>query len=461
MKARAPAADGARPRLFSVGWPLYAELLLGMAVGVAGTALAARLSDTAGAGFALANNVAAMLFLLFRVVAAGVGVVVAQQLGAGRRGAADALARAALGASTWMGLAAAALAAGAAGPMLALLNAPPEVAAQARPFLQWLALPLLLDAFNASFAAVLRAHLRTRATLGVIGVVHTTHLLLAVPLMTGLGGAVPRLGLAGFALAVFVARLVGAALYLWLWRERLGIAVRPSDGWRLPRAELSAILHIGGPGAAENVAWRLGFLVSVAAVGHLGARALATHAYVMQVCHIVLLSSWAIGLSMEMLVGRLVGAGRLHEAHALVRRALARGLLASAALALAFALAGPWVLRLFTQDEAILVEGRRLLWLMLLLEPGRAFNLIVINALRAAGDARYPVQAGVVSMALVMAGGSWLLGVHAGLGLAGVWLAYAADEWTRGLTMWRRWLGLRWVPYARRMRRRVGGPRSA
>jgi len=38
-------------------------------------------------------------------------------------------------------------------------------------------------------------------------------------------------------------------------------------------------------------------------------------------------------------------------------------------------------------------------------------------------------------MLLVMAGGAWLLGVHWGLGLAGVWIAYAADEWLRGLLM--------------------------
>ena len=36
---------------------------------------------------------------------------------------------------------------------------------------------------------------------------------------------------------------------------------------------------------------------------------------------------------------------------------------------------------------------------------------------------------GAVSMLVVMAGGSWLLGAHFGLGLVGVWIAYAADEW--------------------------------
>jgi Na+-driven multidrug efflux pump len=93
--------------------------------------------------------------------------------------------------------------------------------------------------------------------------------------------------------------------------------------------------------------------------------------------------------------------------------------------------------------------------LHILLETGRTFNLIVIGALRATGDSRYPFYAGAGSMAVVLAGGSWLLGVHWGWGLAGVWAAYAADEWIRGLLMWRRWLTQGWMPYARKTHARM------
>ena len=428
---------------------MFVELILGIGVGLVSTALAARLSDNSAAAFSLAHHVFAMLFILFRVVGAGVGVVVAQCLGGGRRESADAVARASLGASTWMGLLTALPALAAAAPLMGALNAPAEVLPLAAPFLQALAPAMVLDAWNACMSTVLRTHLRVREALAVVVAMHGVHLAGAVLLM-------PDLGLTGYALALCASRLFGITVHLVLWRRMLGLRVVPSDAWRLRRAELAEVLRIGLPGAAENVAWRLAFMVSVSVAGTLGASALATQAYVQQLGYLVVMASLAIGLSVEILVGHLVGAGRLHEAYRLVRRSLAAGLAVSLglALALALALAGPWLLAWFTQDANILATGALLLWWTVLLEPGRTFNLVVINALRAAGDARYPMVAGAASMALVLAGGSWLLGEVLGLGLVGVWIAYAADEWLRGLLMWRRWARHGWVPHARAAHRR-------
>jgi Na+-driven multidrug efflux pump len=438
-------------------WPLLLELLLGMAVGMAGVALAARMGDAASAAFALTHHVFGTLFIVFRIVGAGVGVVLTQALGAGRRDRADAVTRAVLGASSWIGLAVALVAAGAAGPLLRLMNAPPDVLPLAAPLLLAMAPAMLLDAWNATMMAVLRAHLLVRDTLAVMVAMQLLHLLLMGPLMLGWGAVpgLPALGLPGYALAVVLARLLAITLHLLLWKRRLGLVPRAADWWRLRRPELVAVAHIGVPGAAENTIYRLAFMVSVAAVGTLGAKALATHAYAQQIIMVVLLFGLATGLSVEVLVGHCIGSGHLHAAHALVRRALARGLVVSVAVATAAALAGPWLLRGFTHDAEIIATATQLLWWTVLLEPGRTFNLVVINALRAAGDARYPVVAGALSMVIVLAGGSWLLGIQFGWGLPGIWVAYAADEWLRGLLMWRRWARHGWVPHARASRRRL------
>jgi len=461
-----PRGDGAAgdkgatsPRLLPLAAPLFAEMLLGLGMGLVGTVLAARLGDAHGAAFALCSQVLAMLFVFFRIVGAGISVAVAQALGGNRRDEADRVARATLGASSWIGLACVLLAAGAAAPLLRLLNAPPEVLPLAVPLLQLLAPAVLLDAWNNTLASVLRSHLHSRPTMVVNITMQVAHLALAVPLMNGLFG-LPGLGLAGYAIALLLARGLGLVLFLQTWQQRLGLVPRRADWWQWRHRALGPVLHIGLPGAAENFAWRGAFVFTISVVGTMGTTALATHAYTMQIIHMILLFAFTLGLSAEIMVGHLVGAGRLHDAHRLVRRLLGRGLLMAAGVSLAAALAGRWLMGWFTADPQIIAAGATLLWITIALETGRTFNLVLVNALRATGDARYPLTAGAASFVLVMAGGSWLLGAHLGWGLVGVWIAYAADEWLRGLLMWWRWAGHGWVPAARQMHRRLRRQRA-
>jgi Na+-driven multidrug efflux pump len=91
----------------------------------------------------------------------------------------------------------------------------------------------------------------------------------------------------------------------------------------------------------------------------------------------------------------------------------------------------------------------------IVLEPGRVFNIVISNGLRAAGDAFYPALIGVLSMASVMVFGSWLLGTYFGWGLPGVWIAMLLYEWLRGVLLYRRWKRRKWLKYAERQYARV------
>ena len=51
----------------------------------------------------------------------------------------------------------------------------------------------------------------------------------------------------------------------------------------------------------------------------------------------------------------------------------------------------------------------------------------------------------VIEQILVVAVGmAWLLGMKLGLGLAGIWMAFAMDECLRAIIFWARWKSGRW-----------------
>ena len=167
------------------------------------------MSDASGAAFALAHHVFGTLFIVLRIVVQGVGVVITQALGDGQSARADVVACVVLGASGWIGLTVALVAATAAGPLMRPINAPPDVLPLALPLLVALAPAMLLDARNASMTAVMVA-------------IQLFRLALIAPLMFG-AGPLPALGLPGCAVAVVLARPLAIALHLWLWLQRLGL----------------------------------------------------------------------------------------------------------------------------------------------------------------------------------------------------------------------------------------------
>ena len=441
-----------RPRLNAVAGPIFGEFLLGYTVVIAGLWLASHTSDGAAGSLGLANQVLESLYVVFRVLAIGMGVVITQLLGGQQLELVRRTALAGLGACTWAGTLVVAILVLGNDAILDLLNAPDEILPLVSPYLQLLAPAALLDGYNLTMASILRAHLHVRDSLKVMVLMHSCHLALAVPLMLGIGPW-EGLGLYGFAVALLLSRAIGLALHLVLWRKRMNLVPNARHWWVLQPRMLAPVLRIGVPGASAELGYRVAFMVSLASAARLGVAALATHAYTLQLLRYVLLISLAIGWACEIMVGRLVGAGQFTQAHMLVRKGLRNGIMASGGMALMAALASPWLMRVFTKDVHVIEAAHTLLWIAVALETGRAFNLIITGALRATGDVIYPVAASLGSFFLVLGAGSYIMGRN--FGLPGIFVAYAADEWVRGLLMWSRWHWHGWLPHARSSQRRV------
>ena len=70
-----------RPRLNAIAGPIFGEFLLGYTVIIAGLWLASHASDGAAGSLGLANQVLETLYVVFRVLAIGMGVVITPLLG--------------------------------------------------------------------------------------------------------------------------------------------------------------------------------------------------------------------------------------------------------------------------------------------------------------------------------------------------------------------------------------------
>jgi putative MATE family efflux protein len=270
-------------------------------------------------------------------------------------------------------------------------------------------------------------------------------------LLFGLFG-LPRLGVTGVALSAVVSRVLGLLVLRWVVRRATGLRFTAGDYFRLPLLEVRRMLRIGLPAAGENVCYWTALMTVTTFNARLGATSLAAAAYSMQIMSWVILFADSIGLGTEILIGHRIGEGDLERAYHELLRSLRIGIVLALGTSLLVALAAPWIAGAFSHDAGIVALIVGVLRLGLVLEPGRVFNVVVINALRATGDARFPLLAGIGSMWGVWVPLAWFLGIHCGLGLPGVWLSMCCDEWLRGLLMYRRWTRRRWVANAQKSR---------
>jgi putative MATE family efflux protein len=231
------------------------------------------------------------------------------------------------------------------------------------------------------------------------------HLPLSGALVLGLG-PLPRLGIAGAGVAYVttfgIAGLAMAAVVL-----RPGSALRPRAEdlgleWRLFRE----ILRVGALSIASAVQTVLTAVIVTGFVGRYGAAALAGYGVGLRLELLQIPLVFAVGQALVVLVGMHIGAGRAERAKriAWIGAAFAASISLTIGLIVAlFPLA--WV-GLFSEDPAVLDSGARYLRTVAPFYPFLGAGIALYFAAQGAGRVLWPVLAGTVRLAAVVAGGA-------------------------------------------------------
>ena len=452
MKRPAPV----QPTLLGIAWPIFIEQSLRILIGTVDTFMVSHVSDGAVAALGVANQFVVLGLICFNFIGVGASVIISHHVGANDRAGAEKIVTTAIAVNTWVGLAASLVAFFLAAPLLRLMQLPDDLMQYARPFLVLMGGTLFMEAMNTAIGASLRAHGNTRDAMVVTVGQNILNICGASVLLFGLFGA-PRMGVTGVALSSVFSRVMASIAFWILLDRRLKLMLRARDFVVLRFDRIRRILRIGLPAAGEHLSYWLSLMVITSFAARLGAESLAMMPYTQNVQRLVILFSISLGLGTEIYIGRLIGAGEFEAAYHEVLKIVRTGLQITTTAILVVALAAPQLLGLFSHDPVILAGGTLLLRMSIIYEPGRVFNIVVINALRATGDASFPIKIAICTEWLFSVPLCWLLGLRLHWGLPGIWLAMMIEEWLRGLIMYRRWMQRRWLSHAQRSRDEAAG----
>ncbi|MDU5142032.1 MAG: MATE family efflux transporter [Paenibacillus dendritiformis] len=432
-----------RTGILSLTWPIFMESLFGMLLGMADTMMLSSHSDGAAAAVGVANQILTVASLMFGFVTVGTSVILNQWLGAGKLKEAGDLGRTALTLNLMIGLLLSAVLWAWADAFLLLFKLPPGLLAEGGAYLSITGSSVFLIALSMTLGTMLRCRGLVKEMMVISFGVNALHIAgNYFVLMEPFG--LPSFGVEGVAASTWISRAAAMIAYWVVCSRRLDQPVRLMHPLRMRQADLRLIFKLGIPSAGEHVSYNLSQVVITYLVAMLGAAALTTKIYTQNITSFVFVFSMAIGQGTQIIAGHYIGAGRKEEAYRSGIRHLKLGAGVTLAVSLIlFALSGP-LIGFFTTDPEIIKLGRQLMLLSVLLEPARACNMVLISSLNAAGDVKFPVLVGLVSMWGISVPLAYMFGIVFGLGLAGIWLAFAADEWVRALVMLRRWSKRGW-----------------
>lgn len=436
--------DGKKLTLFALTWPIFVEIALHMLMGNADTLMLSQYSDSSVAAVGLSNQILFLVIVMFGFVATGTSILISQYLGAKEDVKAKEVAVISLGANLAFGLLLSLALFFLQEPILRAMNVPDELFVEASDYLVIIGAFSFVQALIMTVGAVVRSYGYTRDIMFITIGMNILNVVGNYIVIFGPFGF-PILGVEGVALSTTISRFIGFIVAIFVLIYRVPGALPWVSALKQPWEHLKNLLRIGIPSAGEHLSYNASQIVITYFIAAMGTEALTTKVYAQNVMMFIFLFAVAVGQGTQILIGHMIGGKQYEEAYERCIKSLKIAIFISFVSAISFSIFAKPVLGIFTSNEAILTTGSILIYLTILLEPGRAFNLVVISSLRAAGDVKYPVYIGIASMWGVAVVLAYTLGVWAGLGLIGIWIAFAADEWLRGILMLRRWRKRGWV----------------
>ncbi|GAS87977.1 MATE family efflux transporter [Mycolicibacterium brisbanense] len=299
-----------------------------------------------------------------------------------------------------------------AGPLLTLIAGRGEIAQAAQPWLRIAVLGAPAILISMAGNGWMRGVQDTVRPLRYVIAGFAVSAVLCPLLVYGWLG-MPRLELAGSAVANLVGQWVAATLFIWaLLSEKVPLGLHPSV--------LRAQVVMGRDLLLRTMAFQACFVSAGAVAARFGAAAVAAHQVVLQLWSFLALVLDSLAIAAQSLVGAALGAGQLSHAKVVAWRVTVFSTAAAAVLAAVFAIGAHALPALFTDDRSVLDEIGVPWWFLVGQLPVAGIVFALDGVLLGAGDAKFMRNATLASALVGFLPLVWLsLIFH--WGLLGIW----------------------------------------
>ena len=426
-----------RPAVWKIAWPTMLTNVIGGLQGMVDHALVGRfVGFKANAAIGVSWQVFLVVIVFISSLFTGMSVLVARFAGAGDEEKVNRTVYQAFLTAIFISVGIMAPIGYFVSPaLLNLVNAAPEVKAEALPFLRIMFVFSggMMIFFMLSTALRSAGNARTPMMLGIAMTV--LNLVLNVILIRGLG-PVPAFGTKGAAMGTCIASGLIAVYSLWrLWSGAWVISIPRGGGYGPNWSIIRSIFKFGLPTGIQGIAMNIGGVFMLAFIGSLAQSAAAQAAFVVSYTELFSLITWtSVGLmgAAAAVAGQNLGARKPDRADAAVHVAARFGFAGALFVGIFFLFFPRQLLAIFGMHDPVVVEiGVQLLRVLSVSGLLIAVALTYTGGLQGTGDTRSPLYISIISQIVVPLGTCFVIQQTRTLDPIDIWLAILAGHATR------------------------------
>jgi putative MATE family efflux protein len=319
--------------------------------------------------------------------------------------------------------------------LLDLVNATPEVQAEALPYLRIMfvfSIGMLLF-FMLGGALRSAGDAKTPLRLGIVLTI--LNILLNVVLIRGVG-PIPAFGTAGAAMGtVIAAGLVSLYAMAQLFSGKWVVALHRGMSWRPDWGVIAQLFRFGLPTGIQGIAMNIGGVLLLAFIGSLAMSAQAQAAYVVSYTQLFSFVTWtSVGImgATAAVAGQNLGAGKPERTALAVKTAAGYGLTLAAAIGVAFLLVPRQLLAVFGMTDPVVTDLS--VQLMHFLSVSGLFITVALaytGGLQGTGDTKSPMYISLVSQVVLPLGMCAVIQAFWTLEPVHIWLAIVVGHLAR------------------------------
>ena len=419
-------------KLVLMSLPIFVELILQLLVGNVDQIMVSNISDGAVAAIVNANQVMNLVIIVLSMSAAATTIILSQYLGAKDKKSASEVSMAALAMIAVMGCLTTLFLVVFHKPLFHFMNVPKDIMYDASMYLMIVAAFNTVQGLYLVYSAILRAFTRMKEVMMGSIIMNVLNIIGNIILVNGLLGF-PKLGVIGCAISTACSKVIGMVLMMYICKKKIDIPLKLSYLKPFPFVHLKKILMIAIPSGTESLSYNASQMCILSIVNRFGTAVIATKGYCSIFANISYIYAMAIGEATQVVLGYLIGAKRFELLKKRVYGTTVIAFFTCVGVSALICLGGSWVFYIFTDDPQIIALGRKILAIEVILEMGRAINIIMTRSLVSLGDVKTPTLVGIIFQWGVAFVGAWFFGIYLGFGLIGVWIAMTLDECIRGL----------------------------